>query len=315
LDRKVIEWLLEGPAWLKYAVELQLLDARPDIGPVLNDPVIQEIVERLKDQRRGIPAIDSGNLNSDEYENPYWDLFFLADLGLTAADLSLNREIDGFLDSQSHKGTFITEFGMEPTYYCKSAILLSSIARVGYENDPHVQKFIQLLVSSQRLDGGWYCNPNHDAGAGLQHEPSCPQDNLNILLLLGQYEEYRSGTKFNGAFDLLLKHWEMRNTGQQIVYFGVGRRYQALRYPATKYGILRVLDAVSLFPSALRKTSFHSMLEFVHRKAVNGKYSAEMPSSYTDLEPAGQPSRLLTFIINRIDKRAEKSLQENREST
>jgi hypothetical protein len=124
LDRKVIDWLLEGPAWLKYAVELQLLDTRPDISPVLNDPVIQEIVGRLKDQRRGIPAIVSGNLNSDEYENPYWDLFFLADLGLTAADLGLNREIDGFLDSQSHKGTFITEFGMEPTYYCKSAILL-----------------------------------------------------------------------------------------------------------------------------------------------------------------------------------------------
>lgn len=304
MDNKTIDWLLEGPAWLRYAVELQLLGSRPDIQPVLEDSTIIEIVSRLKDERRGIPAIGTGFMNSDEYKNPYWDLFFLSDLGLTASDLNLNREIEGFLSSQLHKGSFITEYGMEPSYYCKSAILLSSIARLGYQNDPHIEKYVQLLVSSQRLDGGWYCNPNHDIGNALQDEPSCPQDNLNILLLLGQYARYRNRPEFNGAIELLLKHWEMRNMGVRIVYFGVGRRYQSLCYPATRYGILRVLDALSLFPYSLKRASFQNMLNFVHRKAVDGKYPVEMPSSYTDLEPAGQPSRLITFIISRIDRRA-----------
>jgi hypothetical protein len=226
---------------------------------------------------------------------------------LTAGYLNIRSEIDTFLDSQSYKGTFITEYGMEPAYFCKSAILLASIARLGYQDDPHVQKYIRLLLSLQRLDGGWYCNPNHDIGSPLQDEPSCPQDNLNILLLLGQYADYRSEPRFNGAIDLLLRHWEMRNLGVQIVYFGVGRRYQSLRYPATRYGILRVLDAVSLFPYSLQKASFHSMLDFVHRKSVSGKYRVEMPSSYTDLEPQDQPSRLLTFLISRIEKRVSDS--------
>ncbi len=35
MDKKVLDWLLEGPAWLRYAVELQLLDASPDVRPVL----------------------------------------------------------------------------------------------------------------------------------------------------------------------------------------------------------------------------------------------------------------------------------------
>ena len=100
MDQKVIDWLLEGPAWIKYAVELQSVEYfKPDISLVINDPVIQEIVERLKDKRRGIPAIVSGSLNSDEYENPYWDLFFLADLGLTAHRFKFksgNRRIPGF---------------------------------------------------------------------------------------------------------------------------------------------------------------------------------------------------------------------------
>jgi hypothetical protein len=307
MDKKVLNWLMEGPAWLRYAVELQLKEAAPDPGPVLQDSQIVEILERLKGRKRGIPAIQSGYMNSDEYENPYWDLFFLADLGLTAADVNLTSEIAAFLDSQSYKGTYITEFGMEPSYFCKSAILLSAIARMGYQDNPHVKKYVQLMLSSQRLDGGWYCNPNHDIGAPLQYEPSCPQENLNILLLLGQYAEYRGDSRFNGAIDLLLEHWGMRNTGAQIVYFGVGRRYQALSYPATRYGILRVLDALSLFPYSFKKANFQSMLEFVRKKAVDGRYSVEATSSYTDLEPQHQPNRLLTFIISRIEKRVSDS--------
>jgi hypothetical protein len=303
MDKKITDWLLDGPPWIKYAVELQFLGLKPDLQPVLEDASIREITSRLKDARHGIPAIGSAYMSSDEYENPYWDLFFLSDLGLTAQDLDLNKEIDSFLKTQSARGTFLTETGMSETYYCKSAIIIAAIARMGYQNDPHIKKFVQLMLSSQRLDGGWYCNPNHDIGASLQYEPSCPQDIINILLLLGQYPEYRDNPRFNGAMDLLFEHWGMRDTGVQIVYFGVGKRYQSLQYPATRYSLLRVMDAISLFPYSFKKSSFHNMLDFVHKKSVNGKYNVETRTPYTDLEPAGQPSRLLTFIINRIEQR------------
>jgi hypothetical protein len=303
MNQDTINWLLAGPSWIKYAVERQLLGLKPDVEPVLNDPAILEIIERLKNKRRGIPAINSGIMHSDQYENPYWDLFFLADIGLSATDLSITQEIDDFLESQSSRGTYITELGMEPSYYCKSAILLSAIERMGYQNDPHIKKYIQLFLTSQRLDGGWYCNPNHDPGNFYQDEPSCPQNNLNILLLLGQYAKYQNDPGYNGAIELLLKHWEMRNTGIQLVYFGVGKRYQSLKYPATRYGIVRVLDAISLFPYSFKRASFHSMLDFVHNKSVDGKYFVESPSPYTDLEPKGEPNRLLTFIISRVDLR------------
>jgi hypothetical protein len=303
MNKKTLDWLLAGPAWIRYAVELQLLDKEPDVHPVLDDPAVIEILARLKDPRRGIAAVKNGHMSSDEYENPYWDLFFLADLGLQAVDLGLRKEIEAFLETQSQDGTYFTEMGMQPAYFCKSAILLSSIARLGYHDDFHIRKLIKIFLSSQRLDGGWYCNPNHDIGASLQDEPSCPQDNLNILLLLGQYEEYRSDSRFNGAIDLLLRHWEIRDRGIQIVYFGVGKRYRALTYPATRYGILRVLDALSFYPYAMQRSAFHNMLEFVQHKAVDGMYAIEMASPYTNLEPGQAPSRLTTFIVSRVEKR------------
>ena len=174
---------------------------------------------------------------------------------------------------------------------------------MGYQSNRHIQKVVELLLKSQRLDGGWYCNSNHDIGASLQYEDSCPQENLNNLLLLGNYPEYRSNNRFNGAIDLLLKHWEMRGTGAQIVYFGVGKRYQSLQYPATRYGIIRVLDALSLYPYALRQKAFGNMLDFVQRKGQAGRYIVEIPTPYTSLEPPGQYNRLLTFILTRIEKR------------
>jgi hypothetical protein len=304
MDAKIIEWLSQGPLWLRYAVEKQLLNQNPESAPVIADPAIAEIVSRLKNKKEGIPAIPNW-MDADRYENPYWDLYFLADLGLTAADLNINKEIEDFLSRQAADGTYITEYGMQPTYFCKSVILLSAVTRLGFQVNPHIQKLVKLFLSSQRLDGGWYCNPNHNVGAPLQYEPSCPQENLNILLLLANYPEFLNDPRFNGAIDLLLKHWEMRDRGGQIVYFGVGKRYRSLHYPAPRYGIIRVLDAISNYPHALKQNTFYHMLNFVRQKGSNGRYAIETPTPYTSLEPQEQFNRLLTFIMTRIEKRVE----------
>jgi hypothetical protein len=128
-------------------------------------------------------------------------------------------------------------------------------------------------------------------------------DDLNVLMLLGQYEEYRENPGLNGAIDMLLRHWEERT---HLYGFGVGKRFRSLQYPAVKYGILRVLDILSLFPYAVDSRSFRSMIDFVHNKAVDGRYCAEMvDAAYADMDfgQTKEPSRWITFLINRIDKR------------
>ena len=80
----------------------------------------------------------------------------------------------------------------------------------------------------------------------------------------------------------------------------------SLTYPAVKYGILRVLDVLSLFPYALGSQGFRSMLDFVHQKSSSGKYFAEsIVKSYAEFDfgQNKEPSRWLTFLINRIEKR------------
>jgi hypothetical protein len=128
-------------------------------------------------------------------------------------------------------------------------------------------------------------------------------DDMNILMLLGQYESHRDDPALYPAVDCLLDHW---TGGEHLYGFGVGHRFRALQYPAVKYGILRVLDALSLFPYAALKSSFRNMLDFVRAKAVGGKYTAEaVTGAYPglDFDRTSEPSRWLTFLVNRVEKR------------
>jgi hypothetical protein len=305
LDREVLDWLLEGPAWVKYAVELQLLGNEPDVRPVLQDNSILKLISRLKDSNAGIPALKTGRVHYTETGKAYWDLFLLADIGLTISDLKLESQAEEIFRFQQRDGSFIIPPNVQDNYYCMSAILISSLAKMGYRDDPRLEKYIRVILSSQNFDGGWHCyNSCFDA---LDIE-SCPMDNLNILMLLGQYDKYRDNPVLKGAIDLLLQHWESRSRGWHPHGFGVGRRFMSLQYPAVKYGILRVLDVLSPFSYAVNSSAFQGMFDFVRHKAADGKYHAESTDgAYAgfDFAQKEEPSRWLTFLINRIEKQAD----------
>lgn len=301
MEKKVLDWLLEGPEWLKYAVELQLLDIKTDVRPVLRDSAIKGLIRRLQDSDVGVPALKSGRVHYTETGKAYWDLFLLADIGLNLEDIGLGSLGEEIFRFQRPDGSFIIPPNVQDSYFCMSAILISSLVRMGYRDDPRIDKYIRLAMNSQSPDGGWYCYY-------YGYEPdiaSCPMDNLNLLMLLGQYEKYRQNPGLNGGIDLLLEHWESR---VNLHGFGIGKRFRSLQYPAVKYGILRVLDVLSLFPYAVNSRSFWSMFDFVKQKAVDGRYTAETTDNvYADFDFAQkeQPSRWLTFLVSRIEKRVE----------
>ena len=257
-------------------------------------------MQRLKGDQVGISALGTWAVSCEQTGNAYWDLFFLADIGLTAKDLKLDQEMEEIFNLQSPDGAFMTEIAMQPNYFCVSAILLSSVAKIGYKADPRLAKYLRVILDSQCPDDGWHCAKSHTDGL------SCPMDDLNILMLLSQYEEYITDSRFNGAIDLMLNHWARRDEKLRLDGFGVGRRFRSLEYPATMYGILRVLDVLSLFPYAIASQSFKSMLDFVHQKSANGKYFAEsVAPSYSEFDfgQKQEPSRWITFLVNRIEKR------------
>jgi hypothetical protein len=299
LDKKVLDWLLAGPAWLKYVVELQLLNLKPDVSPLLRDSPIQKLVDRLKGSSAGIPAIKSGRVHYTESGKAYWDLFFLADMGLTISDLGLEAQSEEIFKFQARDGTFTMPPNVRDDYFCMSAILIASLAKIGYRDDPRVIKYVRAAMSAQMPGGGWDCY-----GYGY-NTCSCPMEDMNVLMLLGQYRDYQENPQLNKAIDKLLDHWEQ---GDNRCGFGVGKRFRSLQYPAVKYGILRVLDVLSLFPYAVKSRGFRDMLDYVRAKAKDGRYfteSADMVYTDFDFSQTAEPSRWITFLVDRIEKRVE----------
>ena len=300
------KWFLEGSPWLKYAVETQLLDKKSDAAPVVKDKSIAQVISRLKDDKVGIPALKTGKLAYTRTGNAFWDLYFLADIGLSAKDVKIEKEVEELFELQMADGSLILMDGAKPGFHCIPTIILSSLAKMGYKDDPHIRKFLQNVFDLQRLDGGWHCALSRAKGKRLQDSDSCPMDNLNVLMLLGQYEEFRTDSRFNGALDLLLSHWSRRKEPWRPYGYGMGTDFSKLKYPAVKYGILRMLDVLSLYPYAVRSKEFKNMLDFVLQKSKDGKYRAESVSrSYAEFDfgQTKEPSRWITFLINRIQKR------------
>jgi hypothetical protein len=295
---EVTNWLLDGPEWIRYAARTQLLNEAVDADAALADDAIRGVVARLKDKQRGIGAWRTGTVSCEVQGSAVWDLFFLSDIGFNAAQLGIEAVAEAILKSQRPDGAFITEPGMDDNYFCMSGVLLTCLARLGYAEAPEMTRFVRRLLAEQRPGGGWTCEDDS--------RTDCPMDNLNVLMLLSQYPKYRTDSRLKGALELLLNHWAQREQGRRLAGFGIGRRYRSLEYPAIKYGILRVLDVLSVFPDAVAQPAYGEMLDFVRGKGRDGYYHAEMPpESYRgfDFAQAELPSRWITFLVRRIEKR------------
>ena len=306
MNENNLKWLLEGPNWLKYAVEKQLLNKPSDAYPAVKDIQIEKLMTVLLGSKEGFDAILEGRASYKK--EAFWYLYFLADIGFTAKDLSLVDEFKRIVTLEDEEHKFVLSKEMKPNHYCISSIFLYSLAKMSEDCKRKILPHVKSLIELQRLDGGWHCAKRRAVGEKLETSESCPMNNLNVLLLLSQYEEYRNDSRFNSAIDLLLSHWKNKEEHLRPYGFGVGTQFSKLRYPEPMYGILRVLDVLSMYPYAIKSNFFNSMLSDVREKSVDGRFSAESVVklfSEFDFGQKIEQSRWITFVIERIEKRVK----------
>jgi len=306
MNDNIISWLLDGPEWSQFAVQKQLLDLDPAFGDSNKSNKIKRLIEIIQSEDQGFDVLIKGNISYTS--ELYWYLFFLSDVGFKAEDLKFEEEFQKVLELEDNNHKFLISKEMKPDYFCISSILLTAMARMSKIVIDRLRPHLNVLIEAQRLDGGWHCAKSRAVGQKLEESTSCLMDNLNILMLLGEYEEYQNAPKLNGAIDLFFEHWRKRGKNWRPYGFGIGSDFKRLRYPAFKYGILRVLDVLSLYPYAVKMTEFKDMLAYVLQKSDNGKYWAESVSKMFkefDFGQKKEPSRWLTFLINRIEKRVD----------
>jgi ABC-type uncharacterized transport system permease subunit len=111
-----IEWLLQGPEWMRYAVRTQLLGEASLPEDVLRSKEIQSIIKVLHNPSMGFDALINGQVSYKQ--ELYWYLFFLSDVGFTVADMGFEDEFERILGMEDTTRKFLLNPRMVILWSC-----------------------------------------------------------------------------------------------------------------------------------------------------------------------------------------------------
>ncbi|MCP4670751.1 MAG: hypothetical protein GY857_05540, partial [Desulfobacula sp.] len=188
MKTQLTNWLLDGPEWITFPVRKQLLNETANSGKAIKEKEVKKLVQVIHGKNQGFDALLKNKVSYTQ--KLYWYLFFLSDIGFVADDFNFDKEFLNILALEDHDHKFIISKEMKPDYFCISSILLTAMTRMSENVKDRLQAHLATIMNAQRLDGGWHCAKSRAVGKKLEGSESCLMDNLNILMLFSEYEEY-----------------------------------------------------------------------------------------------------------------------------
>jgi len=324
--RPLIDWLLEGEAWIEYRTRIDLLE-QPEDDPqvklvrqaMLADPRVQGLIAELS----GWPGTVIASHKSAG--QPFHKLTFLADLGLKAGDPGMDTIISRVLEHQSEEGPFQLSTNI-PVHFggtgqeqwawalCDAPLIVYALAGFGMGDNPRVRQATRYLAGLVR-DNGWPCAVSKELGKfrgpGRKDDP-CPYATLAMLKVLSALDEWRDSPECRTGAETLLSLWTESLTQHPYIFY-MGTDFRKLKVPFVWYDLVHVLEVLSCLPWLRDDPRLQDMLSIMEGKAdEEGRFSLESVwTAWKDWE-FGQkkaPSRWLTLmawrILSRVDRSAE----------
>lgn len=115
-----------------------------------------------------------------KYLSTNWMLLTLSDLGITREEPGIAKACALWMDFYSRDdGGFDMPGGEHGSEHCLVGNTARGLVKFGYADEPRVRSALDLLVKTQKEDGGWHCFPSRrgtiDAWEGLSAFAACPR--------------------------------------------------------------------------------------------------------------------------------------------
>ena len=314
------DWLLDGPAWMRYRTLIDLLgqsETDPEVinarRAMLEDPRVRSLLEELT-AWAGAPL-----KRHNDASHLLHKLTFLADLGFKASDLVLEPVVENILAHQSGEGAFqimvniSTHFGGSGEdewqwMLCDAPLVLYTLLKFDLVGDPRVQTAANHIGSLVR-ENGWPCAAASKLGKfrgpGRKDDP-CPYANLVSLKALAQSPEWHDSDVCKAGTETILNLWEQRKARKPYL-FGMGTDFAKPKVPLIWYDILHVLDVLSQFPWLRDDPRLQEMVNILKEKGdERGRFTPEsiwMAWRGWDFGQKKEPSRWVTLIAYRAFQR------------
>ena len=339
LKESPIEWLLEeaNPS-VRYFTLRDILDKNEDDPQVLatkrlipESPVVKKILR--KQNPRGYWE-EPGNPYHPKYKSSYWQIMTLGQLGMDKTDERVRKACEYIFRFQSADGAFSSytqdrtlkeyewlrkkgkklpsleeyaaSFVHEHEYSCLTGNMAAALIRIGYENDPRVQKALEWLAKIQNRDGGWLC-PYWRAHIKDKHGcffgTICPLEAFSVASKESLTPKMKETIEKGAQFLLTHRLFKADHHSYKII----NKYWLTLSFPMFYgYSILRGLDVLTKLGYLKDERSNDAVEALLQKRQKDGTWILEgspIGRMQANIEPKGKPSKWVTLIALRILKR------------
>jgi len=315
-----IQWLLDGPAWIRYNVFVNLLDKPKHSTQVRSTHAemmtSQNIIQLLNDLQGWENVVLKRH---NDASHPIHKLSFLSEIGVSSEESPVRSIITKIFNHQSNEGpiqvlsNYPTNFGGSGKdewlwCLCDAPLTLYSLSKFGFWKNETVYTAIEHLNTLAR-DSGWPCAATEALGKfrgpGKKEDP-CPYANLLMLKVIAESKNKELFANAHKGIESLLSLWD-HSYKKRPYLFKMGTDFRKLKVPFVWYDILHVLDVLSKYNHTHNDPRFSSMLDVVIKKAdPDFRFSSE--SIWTKWKgwefcQKREVSRWVTYSVFRILKR------------
>jgi hypothetical protein len=258
-----------GLPWAKFILLSENDPERERIKRLLLlDHNIKKVICRLSDPKSGIISLSSTPADYRVYGSFYWNLRFLADIGLDGDELGIGKLIRRLQLQQLEDGQFMVRYHRNKqqtiSLICMTAHLIYCLIRLGYKKSATVTAAMNFILTTQRRDGGWHCDRLKQLGEHDEYTPSCPAANIHVIRVLGQYgKKYES--LIQPAIDQILKIFNYPSLNNCEFDSQQPMNFNKLRYPPhyTGLDILNVIHSLSFSRDLIANSNFIRLVDMI----------------------------------------------------
>ena len=235
MEAELLNWFkrIKEPAF-QYRVLTELLDKPqndPDVvrlkAAISESKAVKNIFDKMHPDGYWLQKDYKGQVNGDgerygSFGTTHFVLSYLSELGMDRTDPRIEKAVNRYLDLQLEDGSW------NHHYSCRYTYNIRAFVKMGFHEDVRVQRSIQLMLETEREDGGYLCDI-HEGKYKTRPTKSCVRGGSKALLAFSELPEYWQHPRCLQLVDYFLRREVLWRVGKPEQF--VSKDMQGFNYP------------------------------------------------------------------------------------